>query len=259
MTQIVAPHALFGVGPARTGTRYLASFFAPPIRVAHEPEAAALIALLRGRHEGDLSEADFRAALRARAARLALDVDIAHVNYFLLDFLRDEFPACRFLLTWRDPRDWLESFVNHQLAHPQVGGHWRWLRDLRFRPARHPCTPHDAGLAARGLYSLDGYLSYYAGHLSAVRRMIAPSRLLALRTEALAEAAPAIAGFIGIDALLLRPSIAMRNAVAHATPLTDIVDARYLADRIAWHGDAARLDPEAWTAPPAPHANGAEA
>ena len=149
MTHDPPRRALFGVGPARTGRRYLAACFAPPIPAAHEPGAAALAALLRSRHEAHISDIAWRATLRERAARLALDVDIAHANHFLLDVLLEEFPAARFILTRRNPRDWPESFINHQLAHPHIGGHWRWLRELRFRPATHRHTARDAALRTR--------------------------------------------------------------------------------------------------------------
>ena len=235
LSQTPPQYTLFGVGPARTGTRCLAACFAPPIRAAHEPEAAALLALLRARHEGDLSEVAWRAALRERAARLALDVDVAHANYFLLDVLLDEFPDSRFVLTWRNPRDWLESFINHQFAHPHVGDHWRWLRELRFRPAEHPHTIWDAALQTRGLYALDGYLAYYARHLREVRTKVAPARLLTLRTEALDQANSAIARFAGIDGAYLRTRPTSRNEVAHTTTLPTLLDPNYLADRIAWH------------------------
>lgn len=60
---------------------------------------------------------------------------------------------------------------------------WRQLRDYRFRPATHFHPAEEIALQEHGLYSLDGYLSYWALHNATVLRKVPSERLLVARTD----------------------------------------------------------------------------
>lgn len=211
---------LFGVGTAKSGTSSLAALFARDFRAAHEPDAAALIALARARAAGASSHEETVRALRARASKRALDVDVSHVNGLLIEDLVRGFPAARFILTIRDCRSWLASMLEASLrSDPPL---WRPLKELRFaRPGTaHP--PEEAALAARGLYTLDGYLGHWARHNACVLAAVPPERLLVVRTDRLGASLSAIAEFSGIRASQLD---ARRSHENRASLREDILDA----------------------------------
>ena len=108
------------------------------------------------------------------------------------------FSHAKFILTIRDPYSWLESFFNHQLGR-QVSDRWSRLRELRFRHAvfeEHP--KEEALLKRRGLYTLDGYLSYWRAHNEKVLSTVPRDRLLVVRTDDLSQRLTEIAQFIGL-------------------------------------------------------------
>ena len=53
---------------------------------------------------------------------------------FLLHKLVELFPTAKFVLTIRDPLSWVDSFINHQLAH-SASEKWLAFRDWKFAPA----------------------------------------------------------------------------------------------------------------------------
>lgn len=189
---------LYVVGAAKTGTHSIASMFDHTVRARHEPGAAALIrVILRPPPEALLLE-----LVRSRGRRLGLDVDSSQLNAFILPQLLEAFPDARFLLTLRDCYSWLESLINASLGRP-VPEPWLAFRDYRFRrPEAHP--PEERALQQRGLYTLDGYLSYWARHNNDVLARVPPQRLMVVRTDEITARAEEIAAFAGLDSRCLR-------------------------------------------------------
>lgn len=202
---------LYCVGAPKSGTHSIAELFAPPVRSLHEPEAERTIDFILAKEAGQFTPEQVRAHLQARDQRLRLDVDSAHLNVFLVPELVAMFPEARFVLTVREPRGWLDSFINQQLGRPG-GPRWQKMRDLRFQPERFPHRAGEGVLQQRGLYSLDGYLAYWAWHNQLVLDTVPPERLLVVETHDIGDRAVEIAAFGGISPTHLRPER------AHAYP-----------------------------------------
>lgn len=188
---------VYGVGTAKSGTHSLARLFQRSYKAAHEPQAAAVIGLVLARAAGELSEAGFAAAIRHRDRALGLELDSSQLNYYLLDPLLEAFPDAKFVLTIRDCYSWLESFINHQLARP-ANGCWLELRDHRFGSGGWRYAEQERILEQHGLYTLDGYLSYWATHNREVIAKIPPDRLLVVRTHEISARVDDIAAFAGV-------------------------------------------------------------
>ena len=189
---------IYCVGTAKSGTHSLASLFSDELRTFHEADWQAVIKLILASAETGGERRALRRRLLERDRQFALDIDSSQLNYFYLPELLELFPNSKFVLTIREPRSWLDSLINHQLARGTPPPEWRRLRDFRFARdgAEHP--PEEAALKARGLYTLDGYLSYWRRHNQDVIRLVPPEKLLVVRTDQISQRADDIARFAGL-------------------------------------------------------------
>ncbi|MES1925710.1 sulfotransferase [Salinisphaera sp. T31B1] len=233
LRRMVSPrrtHA-YCVGTAKSGTHSINAFIKPPLTAAHELESERTIETIIARRDGQLSDRQLDRFLLKRDRRHRLDVDSSQLNFFFLDELVRLFPRARFILTVREPRAWLDSFVNHQLGR-SASSNWQRLRDLRFRPDVFPHGPDDAVFAEHGLYSLDGYLSYWREHNLKVLEAVPADRLMVLKTRHIGDSIAGIAQFLNVDPELLDAERAHAFTAATKFGLLESLDERYLNDRI---------------------------
>ena len=194
---------LYCVGTAKSGTHSIDAMFDSTVRSVHEAESGPVIRKILEIAQGQVAEAEVRAYLRERDERLQLDVDSSQLNFFLIDYLLHEFSDARFLLTIRDCYSWLNSFINDSLRR-NTSKDWIRLREFRFRADEFEHPPAEQALKARGLYTLDGYLSYWACHNHKVLTTIPADRLFIVRTNEITEKAHEIARFAGLPAHAVR-------------------------------------------------------
>lgn len=221
---------LFGVGAPKTGTHTIAQMFDSSVRAFHEAGAGKIIELITSPLGDDERKQSLVRFVRERDRVISAEVDSSQLNYFLLDILLDEYPNAKFLLTIRDCYTWLNSFINHSLRVSSAAPLWRRFRDLRFQADRLAHPAEEAALAQRGLYTLEGYLSYWTKHNSDVIAGVPGERLLIVRTSEIAVRAHEIADFAGLSRDLIRGDSlhAFRSnvdfRVLHELPVTHLDD-----------------------------------
>jgi hypothetical protein len=203
---------LYCVGAAKTGTHSIDSMFDRTVRSAHEPDRTEIIGKIIDILEGRINKSEIVSYIRERDARLCLDVDSSQLNFFLLDYLLEEFPASLYLLTIRDCYSWLDSFINDSLRR-STNEHWIKLRQYRFQANEFSHPPEEQPLKERGLYTLDGYLSYWASHNSRVLSSVPEDRLMVVKTNEITKRASEIADFAGLPrtSIKLEQSHSFRN------------------------------------------------
>lgn len=219
------------VGTAKSGTHSIAAIFGGQLRVAHEPECEQVIDVILAHAAGRIDRKKLRRYVLERNRRLWLDVDSSQLNVFFLDILVELFPDARFVLAIRNPYSWLDSFINHQLAR---GGSRKWvqMRDFRFRPDRYTHPPGERILKEKGLYTLDGYLSYWAYHNQTVIDTVPPDRLLIVRTDKISEWAEEIVRFAGVSSSYLVQENAHAFKAEAKLRLLDQVAQEHLEGRV---------------------------
>jgi hypothetical protein len=225
---------LYCVGAAKTGTKSIADCFRGHLRSAHEAETDQTIDTILAVAAGQMSRANLRDYVHDRDQRLALDVDSSQLNYFILDELLELFPDARFVLTIRDPYSWLDSFVNHQLNRPTTP-RWTRLRELRFRARELTHPPEEAALKTRGLYTLDGYLSYWMRHNQKVLSSTSAGRLLIVRTDQISQRIDEIAKFAGVSGETADITSSHSNKADRRHGVMAQLDAEYLAAKVHEH------------------------
>jgi hypothetical protein len=187
---------LYCVGIGKSGTHSIARMFSKTVRAKHEPQALPLLEKLLAWQGGQLSEAEFTKWLLIRDSKMALEVDSSTLNCDIVEILVREFPEARFVLTIRDCYSWCNSLMNHAIRY-EGKTHPLWLatRAPRLRPDLYHHASEEHPLKAKGLYTLDGYFSYWTRHNLHVLEKVPSNRLLIVRTDEIQKRAVEIADF----------------------------------------------------------------
>ena len=191
------------VGTSKTGTTTMHAIFSKQYRSAHEPDARFLITKILAFHNGNIDKSKFiQYIINHRDRRLGLEMDSSHLNYYLLDILVNEFNEAKFILTIRDCYSWLESLLSNQLVVFKQQNNWfrhQWVdfADFRFGNKKK-YAKEEAILADKGLYTLDGYFSYWREHNSKVLATVPKERLLIVKTAEINQSINKIEEFLEI-------------------------------------------------------------
>ena len=231
------------VGAGRTGTTSIHKIFSQQYRSAHEPERPLLIhQILRFAH-GKIDKNKFIQYIKQRDRRLGLEMDSSHLNYHLLDILLSEFNEAKFILTIRDCYSWLNSLLNYQYAayswlraqNNLINKPWLKIDQLDFRASELKHKPEEKFLAEKGLYTLEGYLSYWQKHNMKVLTTVPPERLLIVKTAEINTSIPRIEEFLGISVGTLPSKNIHENAKSKNFNFLAEIDSDFLEEQVHIH------------------------
>ncbi|MGD1911608.1 MAG: sulfotransferase [Rivularia sp. (in: cyanobacteria)] len=222
---------LYCIGTAKSGTHSIASMFNKTVRSQHEPQDNGLIEQILDFEAGRSSSQNLKKYIRTREKQLHLDVDSSQLNFFVLDILINEFNNAKFLLTIRDCYSWLNSIINDSLRRT-TSKEWIKFRDFRFKPEVFEHQPEENILKEHGLYTLNGYLSYWAMHNKKALSTVPDERLLIVRTDQISNKAYEIAEFAGLtqNSIDLQKSHAFKNPTKYG--ILSKIDSDYLEQRV---------------------------
>jgi len=205
----------------------------------HEPMAKLTIDHIIRFGRGEIGTRSVRSLLKARDRRLRLELESAHYLHHMTEHLADVFPRASFILTVRDPRSWLESEINQELATRRP--HWAAIAEFRY--GRYGFPKETQLPSSERIYSLSAYLQYWADHVKRVISSVPQDRLLVLDVGAIKFSAQVIADFFGIDSA--RIAVDQGHAASLGTKtmrLLDMFESRYLDGLIEKHcADSLRL------------------
>lgn len=225
---------LYCIGAAKTGTHSIASMFDHTTRSAHESDDKEIINKIFDILEGKIKKSDVFSYLRERDKKLRLDIDSSQLNFFLLDYLLEEFPESLYLLTIRDCYSWLSSFINHSLSQ-SANEHWTKLREYRFQADKFSHPPQERILREKRLHTLDGYLSYWANHNNRVLSSVPEHRLMVVKTNEITKRAYEIASFAGLPETVVQ----LEHSHAYKSPMKfnvlQEIDGEYLEAKVQEH------------------------
>jgi hypothetical protein len=223
----------YGVGTAKSGTHSLAAIFGAH-RSAHEPDSRKTINAILKLDRGASADGAIERYLVRRDKKLQLEMDSSQLNYFFSTHLARLFPQAKFVLTIRDCYTWLDSFINHQLSRP-ASRDWVAMRDLRFLRGDAVHSAEEKILAEHRLYTLDGYLSYWAEHNRNVLDLIPRGRLLVVRTDRLAQSIGTLAQFLDVESGTLDRQNSHTFKAAQKFGFLHKLDDEYLDAKVAQH------------------------
>jgi hypothetical protein len=192
------------VGMGKTGTTTMHAIFSKQYRSMHEPENRFLTYKILAFINGKIGKSEFAKYVKHRDRRLGLEMDSSYLNLYLLDILVSEFSEAKFILTIRDCYSWLDSVVNHRMANPTLVGrdwfrrHLAEMADIWYKTDKFQHANEEKTLAERGLYTLDGYFSYWREYNSRVLATVPKERLLVVKTTEINQNIQRIENFLGI-------------------------------------------------------------
>ena len=166
--------------------------------------------------DGFASQQDLVNKIREREEYLDLEMNSCSLTRFLVDILLEEYPDAKFILTIRDCYSWLDSMLNHQnwsQSTKPVHPTWKRMNDLRLhwnKEGEDEYAPEEQILAQNNLYTLNGYLSYWAQQNRKVLTTVPQDRLLVVRTHEISQEIDRIADFLGV------PSETLDRTKAHS-------------------------------------------
>jgi Sulfotransferase domain len=223
---------LYGVGMGKSGTHSICGMFSKNVRAGHEVQAPQLLDNIFARHHGRISEQEMTAWILARDRKLALEVDSAALNFWILDILLREFPDARFVLSIRDCYSWLNSSVNQWLRFPDTRPRWLEYQKFRFGDPAFTRAPGEHVLEEKGFQPLSGYLSYWTMHNGAVLAKVPAERLFVVRTDQIKQRALEISDFAGLP----RRSVRLRRTHEFRNPskqdIIHRIDRDYLEKKV---------------------------
>jgi len=226
---------LYCVSLAKSGTHSICAMFSRNVTAYHEPQASKLIEMYFGWRDRRITDQDLRAWIRARDRELALEVDSSWFNILVLNFLAEEFPRARFVLTIRDCYSWVNSEFRRVLNRPSNEPIRVKVRQLLYGNAGAVHTPEEWVLQKVGIFPLAGYLARWTAHNESVLAMIPPERLLVVRTDQIRERAYEIADFAGLP----RHTVRLLRTHEYRNPVQRQVireiDREFLESKVAQH------------------------
>jgi len=173
----------FCIGAPKSGTHSIAAVFAKHYRAAHEPFHVESINFLSDFDYGALTLKETLMRLRVRDRKLRLEMESSHIFGLLTRELAVAFPKARFIVTTRDVYSWLDSNLNHQLAHPQKApSPWHKMQSIYFKPKRYRFRSGDKALKEAGLYPLESYVKFWNWYYQTVLGAESADRTLVIPT-----------------------------------------------------------------------------
>lgn len=222
------------VGSAKSGTHSIATLFGTHYRALHELDDQRLMSLLFSTWSGSIHQSELLRYVKTSDKQLQLELNSSQLNYFILDILISEFTQAKFILTIRDCYSWLDSFINHQLAR-KCSPAWAKLRDVRFKSSQFQHVQEERVLEKHGLYTLDGYFSYWAKHNRKVLAIVPAEKLLVIRTHEIAKEIERIADFVGVPANTLNPEKAHSFKHKNKFNILSEIDKDFLEQKVHQH------------------------
>jgi hypothetical protein len=192
-------------GLPRTGSTSLYTLFTN-FRAGNEFMERETIEKIVERHNGVLTPATFEQYLRRRHAEADLEMDSASFHHLYLDFLVEEYPDARFIMTIRSPYDWANSYIKMVM-----GWHRRftaagdplpaWMEDygaMLFGRFSWAWVASPATIAERVEPLADAFVRHWAEANRRTLALLPAGRALVVRTEALSQSRDRIARFAGV-------------------------------------------------------------
>jgi hypothetical protein len=201
---------LFTVGLPRTGSTSLSTLFAN-FRSGNEFMERETVSNVVARHQGAMSQQAFEDYLRRRDREGDLEMDSASFHHLYFDFLIDEFPDARFIMTVRAPYEWANSYIKmimgwHRRFTAEGAALPQWMEDygvMLFGDFSWSWVSSRAAVAERVEPLARAFLKHWADANRRTLALLPKQRSIVIRTETLSAQCDRLASFAGVAAAAL--------------------------------------------------------
>lgn len=222
---------VYCLGAAKTGTASMAGMFAREYRAFHEPCILDVTLKVEAMLKDQLDERQIVTWLLQRDKYLQLDFESSHPLSYFSAWLPELFPQALFLISIREPFDWLRSRLDfHRQVVPEK---WTRYRNFIWSKGHKEYAPEEEKLSELGLYSLDGYLSQYSEQYKIIFQHIPESRCLIVNTSSMSQSTEKIAEFLSVPLDNIDPS--HLNNLKDKLYILDQLDRGFVESKIEQH------------------------
>lgn len=185
------------IGNFKTGTLSLASLLSGQLKGCHEPDTYLFYKMWLAQAEGRLSPEAWEQFLIRRSNTLALDFESSGFLITEASILPRVFPETRFILTLREPKDWLCSLLR------QIDANRAGLKDHYWERVLERWFGFDSNSEGNTLYPFDlaflvpRMLQFWKTSNEAAIRSLPADRSLILETKKLSNSLDLLESFMG--------------------------------------------------------------
>lgn len=191
----------FVIGPAKTGTHSLHGLFSECFISRHEPSFYYLNKLIIDAENNQLSRSMIQKFYKYRDRAMQLDIESNYLNYYFIEDIVSLFPAAKFIILYREPRSWLDSWINHVIERREIKG---GIADeglyAIYRSSNYSYDEQEESiLKMYELYPLRCYLDHWLDCYKRLIESIPDKRILVLPTNRISSSQHLIARFLDIN------------------------------------------------------------
>jgi hypothetical protein len=226
------------VGAARTGTQSISELFRDHYRAGHEVDSELTLEHCFDYLEGKISERAFRDFIKARDDALFLEMDSSTHNFYLVPALVEMFPDAKFLIPIREPRAWLNSYVDYGLNNRQRAGtskvspQRQRMARFRYGELYESYSEGEDVLKEFRMPSIEALLLYFQTHYQTLLRIIPEERRVIYDTATLGQSLPRISEFLRIPVSTLNSRRAHSHKSSGSHDVLTKLPASWLEARI---------------------------
>jgi hypothetical protein len=219
---------IYCTGAAKTGTHSIGNIFSLNFRAQHEPMYTEFADILEKRRSDKIDDGELFDYFRKRDWKLWLECESSHPLAWFSDILCKLFKNAKFILTIRDCYSWLDSIINQSLNYTPKNQGMK-IRNFLFDNAfGHKKTV----LQNSVLFSVDGYLSYWADLNSFVLDSIPSKKLLIVPTQHISQNIDSFANFVGVPVCYLDKMRAYSHTAIKKHEVLEDIDKSLIAEKI---------------------------
>ena len=184
------------IGLPRSGTHTLAHILGNECRTIHEPLKKKTIHFIINRMPY-ASHKEINKWLLLRDKVLGIDIEATHFLHYFAGNLSEIFPEAKFILTIRNPIEWLESELNVNYS-ASKSVYWRALEEYRYNLPSLAYEAIDESWQP-STNRIESYLTYRKNHIEKTIESVPENRLLILNTKDLNTSHNSIYKFLGLS------------------------------------------------------------
>ena len=221
---------VYCTGTPKSGTHSIAHIFDRSLLNAHEPDRDELVDIYFKKRSNNISKQELREIVSEREKRLHLEMNSSCYNYIIIEELLEIYPNSKFIHPVRTARNWLDSWINHEINHQNCEFHdsLRPYFDTVFKKDKIPYSEEEKVLERMNLPTIEGMLSYWKEHNLKVLQTVPEDRLFVLRTKDISNKIESIIEFTGIDNILQKKRNSHAYKADEKHDILSSIDSKYL-------------------------------
>lgn len=219
------------IGAAKTATTSISSMFRHNFDAAHEPDILLTNRMIINYLEKKVSPEQISAYLENRDRKLSHEMESTHSLIYVAKELATVFPNSKFIITVREPLDWIKSRINfHFKKNPPD---WEEYRQYFWMDKTTGYAPEEMALEENGMASLDAYLNQYNGHYQLALSNLPKERCVFIRTDEISTNREKIADFLNIHQRAI--TVEHSNSEPDKASFINDIDERFVLQKIWTH------------------------